>query len=78
MDARWLKGTEDKEARKHLVQASGDILEVLEAMFQTDLEGARKSLKTDYDNPSWSHLQAHKNGEMSVLTKYIELINKRK
>lgn len=78
MDHRWLKGTEDTEARKNLVLASSNILEVLEAMLKEDLEGARKSLKTDYDNPSWSHLQAHKNGEMGVLTKYIELINKRK
>ena len=73
---RHLKEPSDKERFKKNLLNSRFILERLIEIMQEDadqLETNEISLST-YDSPSWSHQQAHKNGQRSQIRKYINLI----
>jgi hypothetical protein len=75
MQAIWFKNVkteEDKAKRKAEVlnyrNAFDDLRALLSSMYP-------EFTIPDYDNPSWSHKQAHYNGEREAIRKVINLIN---
>jgi hypothetical protein len=73
----WLKGkTEQEQAaiRSLLSNSSALIHEILHILDQLDNEEARAETNlTEYDNPSWSHKQADRNGARRAYRKIKQL-----
>ena len=72
----WLKGLTgtDREEMKKLVLNSEKVLDKLkEILYNMQVKKSEVSLE-DYDNPSWSHRQAHLNGEASALRRVVEIL----
>lgn len=70
----WFRGLseEDKESLKRALSSSllsNRLREIIKEM-KRDLPVS----KADYDSPSWSHKQAHKNGQEDILTKLEDLL----
>lgn len=72
----WLRGLQDenRESFKKEVISSKKVLDKLVEILYNMEEGKREVSLPDYDNPSWSHKQAHLNGELAAIRKVIELI----
>lgn len=72
----WLRGLkgEDREKMKKNVLDSTILLDKLKEILYNMQEGKREVVIGDYDNPSWSHKQAHLNGETAALQKVISLL----
>jgi hypothetical protein len=71
MLTRWtqhLKTEEEKTAFRKRIYSAKDVLDRLKAMIDADLDSLDKSEEdaNSYSFPSWSHLQAHKNGNRQV------------
>ena len=70
----WFRGLspEEKEQLKRGLDSS-----LLSDRLREILKEWRRELpvtKTDYDSPSWSHKQAHKNGQEDILTRLENLL----
>lgn len=65
---------EEREKMKQKVLDSTILLDRLKKILYNMEEGRNRSVLGDYDTPSWSHKQAHLNGESAALRKVIELI----
>ena len=81
MDVRisemWLRGEktpEEREKIKKLVLSNDILLDKLKKIMYNMQVEKRKSVLGDYDTPSWSHKQAHLNGELAVLDRLMELV----
>ncbi len=72
----WLQGLKgaEREQMKELVLSNEILLDKLAKMLYNMQERKRISVLGDYDTPSWSHKQAHLNGEADVLRKVLEII----
>lgn len=72
----WLRGLkgEDREKMKKVVLDGTILLDKLKEILYNMQEGKRDVVVGDYDNPSWSHKQAHLNGETAALHKVISLL----
>ncbi len=72
----WLKGlkAEDRDKMKKNVLDNTILLDKLKEILYNMQEGKRTSVLSDYDTPSWSHKQAHLNGELESLQKVIDLV----
>lgn len=72
----WLAGLNDEEREKmtNLVVSNTILLDKLRKMLYNMKEGKENTVLSDYDVPSWSHKQAHLNGEQAAITKIIDLI----
>lgn len=73
----WLKGSktpEEREQIKKMVLGSTNLLDKLREILYNMEEGKRGSVLLDYDTPSWSHKQAHLNGELAMIKKVIDLV----
>ena len=69
-----LKDTESKEQFTSQVFASKKVLDKLhKIVYNKVLDGERVSVG-DYDNPSWSHKQADRNGYLRGLREVLELL----
>ena len=74
----WLTGlkTEAERAKiKELVLSSENLLDILKKILYNMQEKKELSVLDDYDTPSWSHKQAHLNGEAAAIRKVIEIIS---
>lgn len=74
-----LETAEDKARFLGAVEGAQPVLEVLAELIyrkQTELERSEKSLKS-YDNPNWSHKQAHLNGYDSACDAIINILTSR-
>lgn len=71
-----LKGAERDKFRQEVIN-SKNVLDKLSEILYNIQESKRDSVLVDYDTPSWSHKQAHLNGEVAMLKKVIELITMR-
>ncbi len=65
---------DDRDKMKNLLLSNTILLDKLKEIMYNMMEGKRGTLLVDYDTPSWSHKQAHLNGELAALQKVIELI----
>lgn len=72
----WLRGLkgEDREKMKKVVLDSTILLDKLKEILYNMQEGKKDTVVSDYDTPSWSHKQAHLNGETAALQKVIGLL----
>jgi hypothetical protein len=75
--AEWLAGCKSDEEREELGQYllnSSRLFTLLKGMLQRryDQEGGAKVI--DYDSPSWSHKQAHKNGRANAYEEIYKLL----
>lgn len=73
----WLrseKTAEEREKIKKLVLSNDILLDKLKKIMYNMQVEKRKSVLADYDTPSWSHKQAHLNGELAMLERLIDLV----
>lgn len=76
MQLKWLTGcktAEQKEKRKDLVLGAQSVLDILKEICYNSILEEQSVSKKDYDSPSWSHLQAHKNGRIEALNEIIKM-----
>lgn len=73
----WIAGIKDPSERESFssqVLSSQKVLDKLrQIVYNKVLDGERVSVG-DYDNPSWSHKQADRNGYLRGLREVIELL----
>lgn len=78
LSVEWFRGLpeEKKEgfelALRNSSLALGRLYDLLDE-WERDLDSAEAKLD-DYDNPSWSHKQAHRNGDRSRIRKLRDLL----
>lgn len=70
----WFRGLspEDKESLKRALHSS-----ILAERLRTIIQDWKRELPVspnDYDSPSWSHKQAHKNGQEDILTRLLSIL----
>ena len=72
----WTQGLNASEAQqmKELVSSNKFLLDRLVQMLYNMQEKKEASVLADYDTPSWSHKQAHLNGEAAMLRKLVEIV----
>lgn len=63
----------EEEFRQHL-KAATPVLRALDRMIEHEIVSAEKVTEVDYDNPSWSHKQAHQNGIAACARKIRNLL----
>lgn len=80
MMSQWTKNlstSEERERFQNSVLGSRPVLERLYELLdeeERDLDSSELK-ESVYDTPSWSALQAHKNGQRSMIRKIKQLIN---
>lgn len=72
----WFEGlnASEKEEMQKNVENSEKVLDKLVKILYNIQERTRDSVLVDYDTPSWSHKQAHINGEIAMLKKIIDIV----
>lgn len=73
----WLTGLkgEARDKMKENVLSNQILLDKLSEILYNMQVKKESTVLTDYDTPSWSHKQAHLNGEASAIRKVIEIIS---
>ena len=79
MDTRWFiefeaKSEDEKKAVRQSVYAAKHILDVAIVILNKQKAALERPKADDYDCPSWSHKQAHLNGELAMLNKVTDLL----
>lgn len=77
LNIRWTKGLQGdkKENLEKLVRNSHIVLSRLKSIVEEDLRDLQKTKPDDYDSPSWSHKQAHYNGELAYARQMLSLLS---
>lgn len=78
MKSIWLsseKTAKGKENLKKTILSSKFVLDILREMVYNIYVDSLSVSQSDYNNPSWSHVQAHKNGEQEALRKILDLLD---
>jgi hypothetical protein len=80
MISAWTKHLEDPDKKEQFIKSLKNSKFVLDRLFAllTEQEQAIDRSELDikiYDNPNWSHKQAFKNGQRSVLASIKRLID---
>jgi len=73
----WFKGAktpEEREEIRNLVFSNEKVLDKLSEMLYNMQESKEVTVLDDYDTPSWSHKQAHLNGEKAMLRRIIDIV----
>jgi hypothetical protein len=82
MHTVWLKGLspEKREEVKKILLASVTMQErLLEVIMQKEIELAGKDItEEDFSDPNWSHKQAFRNGQRSILKYFKTLLEFKK
>jgi len=65
---------EEKEELKAYLLNSGRLFDLLKDMIQRRYDQEWGAKVVDYDSPSWSHKQAHKNGRMNAFEEIHKLL----
>lgn len=73
MDVRWAKEYGGDKAQD-AVRAAKHVLDTAIRILEKDRTALLRPKPEDYDCPSWSHKQAHVNGELAMLNKVIDLL----
>lgn len=73
----WIQGLNASESTqmKELVAGNKILLDRLVEILYNMQDKREQSVLGDYDTPSWSHKQAHLNGEAAMVRKMIELVS---
>lgn len=72
----WTQGLNAAEASamKEMVLSNKNLLDRLVKILYNMQEKRETSVLADYDTPSWSHKQAHLNGENAAIRKLVEIV----
>lgn len=75
----WTQGLKatDKENMEVLVKQNTILLDRLTEILYNMREDKRTTVLGDYDSPSWSHKQAHLNGQLDMIAKILDIIQVR-
>ena len=65
---------EEKEELKGYLLNSSRVFDLLKSMIQRRFDGENGAKVVDYDSPSWSHKQAHKNGRSDAYEEIYKLL----
>ena len=68
-----LNGTEKDKMRQEVLNSQNLLDKLVEILYNMQ-EKKMDTVLGDYDTPSWSHKQAHINGQNAALRKVIEII----
>ena len=74
----WLKDLKDSKEREEFTNTllnSQKVLDKLSKIVYNMCIDGEKVKSTDYDSPSWSHKQAHLNGERAAYQKILSLLD---
>lgn len=73
----WLRGLQgqERDQMKKMVVDSEKLLDKLKEILYNMRESRETISSIDYDNPSWSHKQAHLNGEAAIIRKLEEILS---
>lgn len=74
---KWLSSAKtdaERDEIRNLVKNSELVLDKLREMLYNMQDELRDTVLRDYDTPSWSHKQAHLNGEIDMLRKLIDIV----
>ena len=75
--SEWLSKCEtegEKEELRQYLFNSSRLFTLLKDMIQRRYDGESGAKVVDYDNPSWSHKQAHKNGRCDAYEEIYKLL----
>ena len=72
----WLTGLNPKEREemKNFIVANEKVLDKLKEILYNIVVKKEEVKLDDYNNPSWSHKQAHLNGEQALARKMLEVL----
>lgn len=73
----WLatcKSEEEKEELRQYLYNSTRLFDLLREMIQRRYDQEWGAKVVDYDSPSWSHKQAHKNGRINAFEDIYKLL----
>jgi len=73
----WLrdaKTPQEREEIKNSLLSEQKVLDKLREILYNMQVSKEASVLADYDTPSWSHKQAHLNGEAAMLRKIIDIV----
>lgn len=68
------KSEEDKEELRQYLYNSTRLFDLLRDMLQRRYDQEWGAKVIDYDSPSWSHKQAHKNGRINAFEEIYKLL----
>lgn len=76
VSSAWLEGLkgDEKEQMREYVLGSEKLLDKLTEILYNMQERSETTVLDDYDSPSWSHRQAHLNGQGDVIRKLLEIV----
>lgn len=66
---------QDQDKFKESIIASDFILDRVRQILYNMIKDVERVKTTDYDSPSWSHKQAHQNGEIEMAKRIIQLLD---
>ena len=74
--SKWFLNTPPEEVDALKAQLIGDkkTLDKLKKMLYNMVESDRDVRYSDYDNPSWSHKEAHRHGRLEAFCEIIKII----
>lgn len=73
----WFKNArtpEEKEKVQALVLNSEPLLDLLRQILEMRKMGMTAFTEKNYENPSWAHLQAHRNGRIEEIDYLLKLL----
>lgn len=76
IDTEWFRGLtkQEIEERKKFLLSEQKTLDILREIVYNMRISQETISETDYDSPSWSHKQAHLNGESSAFRRIERLL----
>lgn len=77
MDTRWTKGMDAERAKSFidLLNNSTAVFTKLKAILKDEEEAIARQECSDYRDPSWSHVQAHRNGDRAAIRRVLKLLD---
>lgn len=79
ISSAWTQGLKDQEKRdvEEIVKTSTILLDRLDKILYNMQESKETSVLPDYDSPSWSHKQAHLNGQLDMIRQLRNILTVR-
>lgn len=69
---------ENRDYVKKVVAESDFLLDILAKVCYNIIRESQNVTKSDYSSPSWSHEQAHRNGQVDAMMTFLKIIDKQK
>jgi len=77
VNSAWIAGLDDETKTKIVNAVNNDdiLLDRLRKILYNMQEKRETTVLEDYDSPSWSHKQAHLNGQRDIILKLLEILS---